>query len=77
MEAHIWLIHLYERGIHDAASFLRLLVALVLPLVGFRLLIVALRALLKSAISPHSTRVQPAHSFLTLVKHGFSLQRLR
>ena len=77
MEFQVWLIHVYERGIHNAASFLRLLVALVLPLVGFRLLIVALRPLLKPATSPHFKRVQPAHSFVALVKHGLSLQRLR
>ena len=67
----------YERDVHDAASFLSLLVALAVPLVGFRLLMMALRALLKPATSAHSHQIQPPHNLLILFKQGFSLQRLR
>ena len=67
----------YERHFHDAASFLSLLVALAVPLVGFRLLMMALRALLKPATSAHSHQIQPPHNLLILFKQGFSLQRLR
>lgn len=67
----------YERGIDDAASFLRLSITLVLPFAGFPLLLVALRALFKPPTSAHSTQVQPPHSLQTFFKRGFSLQRLR
>ena len=75
---HSMLLPWYERGFHDAAaSFLPLLVALAVPLISFRLLIVALSALFNPATSAHSPQIQPPHSLLTLFKHGFSLQRLR
>ena len=77
MDVQALLLPWYERDFHDAASFLPLLVALAVPLVSFRLLIVALSALLKPATSAHSHQIQSPHGLLTLFKHGLSLQRLR
>lgn len=73
------LAQLYERGIHDAASFLPLSIALIVAFAIFRLLIAAPapRPPSKSKTATRSYQIQPPNSLTTLLKHGFSLQSLR
>ena len=68
--------YLDQQGSKDVASVLLLIATIFLPLACFPFLLRPSNAFKPSA-STCSENIQPPHSFLTFLGHGFSLYRLR